>query len=139
MVAVLNVSRIIWIGLVLPVAPGAGSGERAMSGRTIHADLRLRTGGGLAGPVVDSTDHGLVVVHDHTPYVFAWEELEPASAYETKGALLALARGGKDRMTAEDLAIWPATASVARFDWTPDTDRASDPPRPNGHFTKMVP
>ncbi|MCH7591861.1 MAG: hypothetical protein IH989_03640 [Planctomycetes bacterium] len=70
--------------------------------RTIHADLRLRAGGGLSGPVVDSTDHGLVVVHDLTPYVFAWEELEPDSAYETKGALLALARGGKDRMTGED-------------------------------------
>ena len=102
MVVAESVSLIIWIGMAMPGAPGAGSGERTMPGKTIHADLRLQTGGGLSGPVVDSTDHGLVVVHDHTPYVFAWEELEPDSAYETKGALLALARGGKDRMTAED-------------------------------------
>lgn len=102
MAATPNLSLIIWIGLVLPGAPGAESGDRPVSGRTIRADLRLRTGGGLSGPVVDSSDHGLVVVHDHTPHVFAWTELEPDSAYETKGALLALARGGKDRMAAED-------------------------------------
>lgn len=97
-----SVSLALGLGAVPPAVQGAGSDGRAMSGETIHVDLQLRTGGGLSGPVVDFTDHGLVVVHDHTPYVFAWEELEADSAYQTKAALMALARGGEDRLTAED-------------------------------------
>jgi hypothetical protein len=65
-------------------------------------DLKLRTGGALAGLIVDHNEHGLVVVDQGTPYVFAWEELEPGSAYGTRRALLAFRRGGEDRLSAED-------------------------------------
>ena len=69
---------------------------------TISVDVRLRTGGSLSGLVVADTDHGLVVVHDKTPYVFAWVELEAGSAYTTKRALLILDRGGVSKLTAAD-------------------------------------
>lgn len=69
---------------------------------TIRVDLRLRTGGALTGLVVDHTDHGLVIVHEDTPYVFAWEELEAGCACGTKHALLAFDRGGDERLLAED-------------------------------------
>ena len=45
---------------------------------TIRVELKLQTGGAIAGAVVDHTDHGLVVVNKSTPYVFAWSELEPS-------------------------------------------------------------
>ncbi len=90
------------IGLLLAGPDIARSGDQAKGHETIRVDLRLRTGGGLSGPVLDYTDHGLVLLHDHTPYVFAWEELEVGSAYGTRRALLAFERGGKEHLTAED-------------------------------------
>ncbi len=69
---------------------------------TISVDVKLRTGGALSGLVVDHTGHGLVIVHDKTPYVFAWSELEGGSAWAAKRALLVLERGGAAELTAED-------------------------------------
>ncbi len=69
---------------------------------TIRVDLKLRTGGALGGLVVDHTEHGLVIVHEDTPYVFAWSELEAGCAYATKRALLILQRGDKTHLSAED-------------------------------------
>ncbi len=69
---------------------------------TIRVDLKLRTGGALSGLVVDHTEHGLVIVHEDTPYVFAWSELEAGCAYGTKRALLILLRGDKTHLSAED-------------------------------------
>lgn len=100
--------RFVWVCLTLCAGVallGASTGRAAdqeKHGETIRVDLRLRTGGGISGPVLDSTDHGLVVVHDNVPYVFAWEELEGGSAFGTRRELLRFARGGKDRLTAED-------------------------------------
>ena len=80
------------------VQPAAAETET----RTIRVDVKLRTGGGLDGLVVDHTDHGLVIAHESTPYVFAWSELEPGSALAARRALLEFQRGGNDNLTAED-------------------------------------
>lgn len=69
---------------------------------TIEVTLKPLTGGGVTGLVVDHNDHGIVIVHDHTPFVFAWDELDTQSAFRAKHALLALARGGPDNLTAGD-------------------------------------
>lgn len=69
---------------------------------TIRVDLKLQTGGEISGLVVDHTELGLVIVNEDTPYVFAWSELVAGCAYGTKRAVLALQRGGKQRLTAED-------------------------------------
>ncbi len=68
----------------------------------VRADLVLLTGGRVHGPVLDHTDHGLVVVADKTPHVFAWDELESGSAYRIKRALLTQVRGGEEKLTADD-------------------------------------
>jgi hypothetical protein len=68
----------------------------------VQVELKLRTGGSMMGPVVDFNEHALVVVHDRTPYVFAWMELEAGSAYPTMKRLLAFRQGGEAGLTAED-------------------------------------
>ncbi len=70
--------------------------------KTIQVELKLRTGGALSGLVVEQTDHGLVMVSDKTPYVFAWNEVESGSAYVARRKMVALQRGGKKSLTAED-------------------------------------
>ena len=90
------------VGILFLGASFARAADQEIRSETIRVDLRLRTGGRLSGPVLDATEHGLVVVHDGFPYVFAWGELEAGSAYGTKRALMALRRGGTDRLTAED-------------------------------------
>ncbi len=87
-----------WCAVAFAVAPAIAWARD----ETISVDVRLRTGGSLSGLVVADTDHGLVVVHDKTPYVFAWVELEAGSAYTTKRTLLILDRGGVSKLTAED-------------------------------------
>ncbi|UCE58649.1 MAG: hypothetical protein JSU63_14540 [Phycisphaerales bacterium] len=69
---------------------------------TIQVKLKLLTGGALRGLVVEQTDHGLVVVAQSTPYVFSWGEVETGSAYAAKKAWLALVRGGRENVIAED-------------------------------------
>lgn len=70
--------------------------------KTIPVSLKLRTGGEISGAVLDSNEHGLVILNENVPYVFGWVELEPQSALATKRNLIALDRGGADRLTAED-------------------------------------
>ncbi len=95
-----NITRlaiIAWaLALVLMVSVAHAQTE------TIRIDVKLRTGGALTGMVVDHTDHGLVMVTDGTPYVFAWEELEADNACTTRRDLMTLERGGEDRLTSED-------------------------------------
>ncbi len=69
---------------------------------TINVDLKLRTGGALSGLVVDHSEHALVVVREQKPYVFSWNELEFGSSLSTKRALLALKRGGANKLSADD-------------------------------------
>lgn len=69
---------------------------------TIRVELKLQTGGVISGPVVDHTEHGLVIVSQDIPYVFAWDELKAGSAFATKRALAVFERGGADRLSAED-------------------------------------
>jgi len=69
---------------------------------TISVDLRLRIGGALSGLVVDHSEHALVLVREQKPYVFSWNELEFGSALSTKRALLALQRGGANKLSADD-------------------------------------
>ncbi len=86
------------ITLAMIAATVASSGQT----ETISVDLRLRTGGTLSGLVVDLTGHGLVVAAETTPYVFSWGEVEAGSAYVAKRDWLALQRGGREQLTAED-------------------------------------
>jgi len=69
---------------------------------TIRVDLKLRTGGSISGPVVDHSEHGLVIVNDKIPYVFAWEELKSDCACRTRRSLLVFERGGEQQLTAAD-------------------------------------
>ncbi|MGD2109854.1 MAG: hypothetical protein PVI86_10725, partial [Phycisphaerae bacterium] len=92
---------VVWMVCGLAIAGGAVARADGQT-QTIRVDLKLRTGGALSGAVLDHTEHGLVVVHEQTPYVFAWEELEGVNACQTKRALLVFDRGGEDRLTAED-------------------------------------
>ena len=71
-------------------------------GATIEVTVKTRTGGQVTGVVVDHNEHGLVVLSGQLPFVFAYRELEPGSAFVTKRDLLALERGGTDRLTADD-------------------------------------
>ncbi|MCH7807783.1 MAG: hypothetical protein IIB60_01055 [Planctomycetes bacterium] len=98
-------------GQVFPLAPGdsphevsrADPGElEAGKTETIEVDLKLRTGGSLRGLVVDHTSEAIVVVQGATPYVFAWAEVKTPSAYRAKRDLIALQRGGRDHLLAED-------------------------------------
>jgi hypothetical protein len=70
--------------------------------KTISVDLKLRTGGELSGAVVDYDAHGLVILHDDTPYVFAWNELDGGSAFAVRRSLLTLPRGDADKLSADD-------------------------------------
>lgn len=89
-----------WFGFAFAVMVTASvaSGQT----ETMQANLKLRTGGGLSGLVVDYTRHGLVIVHEKIPYVFAWDELESGCAYGTQRTLLTRQRGGESRLSAED-------------------------------------
>lgn len=89
--------RLLSLSLALALSP-AGS----LAGPTTTIDVRTLTGGGLTGQVVTHTGFGVVVVSDNTPYVFAWEELEPGAAFKARRDLLALERGGDRRLTAAD-------------------------------------
>ena len=87
--------------IVLTVTLGVAS-TAGQQTKTISIHLKTRTGGSLDGLVVEDTDHGIVVVHSQTPYVFAWDELEPGSAIAAKRALLAFERGGREFLVAND-------------------------------------
>jgi len=86
----------------LAVSTGWGPIDETGQSETICVDLKLLSGGQLGGLVVDHTTHGLVVAKDDTPFVFAWEEIETPSAFAAKRALLALQRGGRGALNAED-------------------------------------
>ncbi|MDO8632129.1 MAG: hypothetical protein Q7R41_16720, partial [Phycisphaerales bacterium] len=70
--------------------------------KTISVDLKLGTGGELSGAVIDHDAHGLVILHDDTPYVFAWNELDGGSAFAVRRSLLTLHRGDADKLSADD-------------------------------------
>lgn len=91
-----GLSALRWIALLAIATVARGQTE------TISVDLKLRTGGMLSGLVVDHSEHGLVVVREQKPYVFSWKELEFGSALSTKRALLALQRGGSNKLFADD-------------------------------------
>ncbi len=103
---------VLLVGLCAAAVAGAPT-------RTLSVRLHLRTGGVVSGPVVDHTRHGLVVVQDDTPYVFAWNELTTNSAMTTRRSLLAFERGGADRLSAEDhyalgrFALWVGREDIA--------------------------
>jgi len=85
-----------WLALTVVAAAAPGQTQ------TISVDLKLRTGGALNGLVVDHSERALVIVRDRKPYVFSWNELEFGSAFTAKRAVLALERGGPEKLTGED-------------------------------------
>ena len=86
---------------IVSVAALAADADHGQT-ETIRVDLELRTGGGLSGLVVDHSPHGVVIVQNTTPYVFAWDEIETPSAHGTMRDLKVLERGGAENLTAED-------------------------------------
>lgn len=82
-------------GLIAVAAPPA-------SIKTISVGLKLRTGGELSGVVLDHDAHGLVILREDTPFVFAWSELEGGSAFAARRSLLVFDRGEADRLSADD-------------------------------------
>ncbi len=69
---------------------------------TVSVELKLRSGGAISGLVVEHDEHGLVIVRDKTPYVFAWNEIEPGKAYVASRKILVLERGGEEKLSAQD-------------------------------------
>jgi len=89
----------LFAGLCVSLVAASAAQETAT---TVRVDVKLRTGGQLTGLVVDDGDDGLVIAHDKTPYAFAWETLEPASALAAKRKLLAMRRGSERDLEAGD-------------------------------------
>lgn len=87
---------------VFAVAPWAPAHVGVAQPNTVSVDLKLRTGGGISGLVVEHDHHGLVVVRDQRPYAFAWNEIEPGKAYVAWRKVLVLERGGDERLSAQD-------------------------------------
>jgi|GEM_PF-1599892 len=87
--------------ILIWVCPTKGD-DRPRAKQTVSVELTLLTGGRVSGFVLDHTGHGLVVIADKTPFVFAWDELDPGSAYRAKLAVLGLGRRGDRELTAED-------------------------------------
>lgn len=87
---------------ICSAAASSGLFAQTPPGRTIPVALQTRTGGALRGLVVDHDIHGIVVVSENVPYVFAWRELTGGSSFAAKRALLVLARGEESRLTAAD-------------------------------------
>lgn len=83
--------------LILCAAPAPASPPES-----IQVDLKLRTGGAFRAALVEHTAHGIVVVRDQAPYVFAWTELESGSAYVIRRDLLIRERGDQGRLSADD-------------------------------------
>ncbi|MCO6438724.1 MAG: hypothetical protein J5J06_16645 [Phycisphaerae bacterium] len=69
---------------------------------TTSVDLSLEVGGRASGLVVDFNDEAIVFVSDGTPQVLAWDEIDPGSAFVAMRDLLAMRRGGADRLQADD-------------------------------------
>lgn len=90
---------VLAVAAIVPNAAGAGPTE------TIRVEVSLRSGGGLAGAVVDHSDHGLVMVRENTPYVFAWTELEGGNAYAVRRQLVTFQRRGEEHLTADDYVV----------------------------------
>lgn len=80
---------------------GDGAGD-SVEVTTIEVDLKLDVGGRVRGAVVDFNDEAVVFVIASAPHVLAWEEIESGSAYVARRDLLALRRGGTEKLTAED-------------------------------------
>jgi len=83
-------------------APGAQAPPPAGDSPTVRLDLTLLDGTKLSGLLVDHTGHGLVVFDRGAPYVFAWSQLDPGSAYRAKRAILVMERGSERGLTGED-------------------------------------
>ncbi len=98
MKAALPFRRTILSGLAMLCAGGTAHAQTP----TVSVQIRLRTGGEVTGLIVDHDDHGIVIVRDKMPYVFAWREMELASALAARRAALVLLRGGEDQLTGED-------------------------------------
>jgi hypothetical protein len=96
---------------------------------TISVRVETRTGGSVSGLVVDHNDHGLVIVSEKVPYVFAWRELTGGSAYQAKKQLLELEKGGAAKLGGLDhfalgqLALLVDRADIAATEFRLATDR----------------
>lgn len=85
--------------------PTPGSRRALKVPTAVHRDpivVHTRTGGALEGVIVDYTGHGLVILREGTPYVFAWTELKSGNAYATFRSRRVLERGGEKMLSAED-------------------------------------
>lgn len=81
---------------------GAGQADGGSPVKTIEIPLQLETGGSLRGAVLDHNDEAIVVEAEGRPFVFGWDEIETASAFAARRALLAMERGGRENLTPTD-------------------------------------
>lgn len=57
--------------------------------------VKLRTGGSVTGPIVDSDEHALLLLRGTTPFVFSWREMELPSAVAARSAIIDARNAGR--------------------------------------------
>lgn len=126
-----TVKRFGWIASMWVITGGvvlAGGGLE----ETISVRIETRTGGSLRGLVVDADDHGLVIVSEKTPYVFAWRELTGGSAYQTKKQLVVMKKGGQSKLSGLDhFALGRFAVAMGRTDIAANEFRAATARKPS--------
>lgn len=93
---------VVVAAIVAACGPGSLGAAPPEQASALKVTLKLAIGGEVAGEVLDHTDELIVLDYQGVPCAFAFDELEVASAYLAKRELLIRARGGPDRLTAED-------------------------------------
>lgn len=68
----------------------------------LRLTLTMTYGGQVSGLVLDHSDRVVVLDYQQAPCAFAFDEAEVASAYRARKKLLSHARGGAERLNAED-------------------------------------
>lgn len=94
--------RMLLVAVLVGMPAGRLIRTAAAQPKTIPVAAALRSGGNVSGTLLDHNEHGLVLVADGTPHVFAWTELEAASAVAIRRRLLVLSRGNDAALTADD-------------------------------------
>lgn len=92
--------RAVFVGLLGVLVCATSVGAQVES--SARVTLELRYGGALAGAVVDSSPHGLVILSDGKPFVFSWRAIKAESAYRAKRSILLHGKGGLAALSAGD-------------------------------------
>ncbi len=88
--------------IALILGSSVGASDAAAPPRPGTVTLKLNIGGEVFGPVLAHTDDVVVIDYLRRPCAFVFDELTPASAYQTKKELLTAQAGGERQLSAED-------------------------------------